>query len=142
RVTMPAPMAEPSKTGVLLINLGTPEAPKTAEVRRYLAQFLDDPYVLDINPIGRWLLLHLFILRTRPPKSAEAYAKIWNERGSPLRYHSEDLSEAVGAALEGVEVELAMRYGKPSIGAGIEALAKRGCDRLVALPLYPQYALS
>ena len=135
-------MSEPSKTGVLLINLGTPDAPRTPEVRRYLAQFLDDPYVLDINPIGRWLLLNLIILRTRPAKSAEAYAKIWDERGSPLRYHSEDLTRSVGAALEGVEVELAMRYGQPSIAAGVAALAKRGCERLVALPLYPQYALS
>ncbi len=135
-------MATGSKTGVLLIQLGTPDAPRTAEVRRYLAEFLADPYVLDINPVGRWLLLHLIILRTRPAKSAEAYAKIWDERGSPLRYHSEDLRAAVAASLEDHVVELGMRYGSPSIASKVEALAKAGCDRLVVLPLYPQYALS
>lgn len=132
------------KTGLLLIQLGTPDAPRTEEVRRYLAQFLNDPFVLDINPVGRWLLLNLIILRTRPKKSAHAYAQIWDERGSPLRYHSEDLRDGVAELLdgEGFVVELAMRYGSPSIAEKVAALKAAGCERMVALPLYPQYALS
>ena len=83
------------KRGLLLVNLGTPDEPTTPSVRRYLAQFLADPRVLDINAVGRWLLLHGVILRTRPAKSAEAYRKIWTERGSPLKYHSIDLAARV-----------------------------------------------
>ncbi|HSN29514.1 MAG TPA: ferrochelatase [Kofleriaceae bacterium] len=129
-------------TGLLLINLGTPDSPATGDVRRYLAEFLSDPRVIDINPVGRALLLHLIILRFRPAKSAHAYRQIWDsKRGSPLLYHSQDLARGVAERLgDGWQVELAMRYGNPSLGAALQRL--RGCDRIVVLPLFPQYAAS
>jgi ferrochelatase len=129
-------------TGLLLINLGTPDAPTTSAVRRYLHEFLSDPRVVDINAIGRALLLHLVILRFRPSKSAHAYRSIWDaKRGSPLLFHSEDLAAGVQQRLGAAwQVELAMRYGNPSIAAALERL--RGVDRIVALPLFPQYAAS
>src|SRR3954469_12737384 len=106
--------------GVLLVNLGTPDSPRVADVRRYLREFLSDPRVIDINPIGRWLLLNLFILPFRPAKSAKAYQSIWGERGSPLLFHSQDLAAGVARTLgPGYVVELAMRYGQPSIGSAL-----------------------
>lgn len=131
-------------TGLLLLNLGTPDAPTTRAVRRYLAEFLSDPRVIDINPVGRWLLLHGVILRVRPAKSAHAYQAIWDaERGSPLLAHSRDLAAGVAAALgDDWCVELAMRYGKPSIAAALERLRAAGVGRIVVLPLFPQYAAS
>jgi protoporphyrin/coproporphyrin ferrochelatase len=131
-------------TGLLLINLGTPDAPTTPAVRRYLREFLSDPRVIDINPVGRALLLNLVILPTRPAKSAEAYRKVWDHgRGSPLLAHSKDLAAGVQAKLgDAWRVELAMRYGNPSIPAGLEALRAAHVDRIVVLPLYPQYAAS
>jgi protoporphyrin/coproporphyrin ferrochelatase len=129
-------------TGLLLINLGTPDAPTTPAVRRYLREFLSDPRVLDIGAVGRALLLNAIILPTRPAKSAHAYRQVWDaERGSPLLAYSKDLARGVAEALgDGWRVELAMRYGNPSIAAGLEAL--RGCDRVVVMPLYPQHAAS
>ena len=129
-------------TGLLLINLGTPDAPTTPAVRRYLREFLSDPRVIDINPVGRALLLNLIILPTRPAKSAAAYRKVWDpERGSPLLSHSKDLAAGVQAGLGADwQVELAMRYGAPSIADALERL--RGCTRIVVLPLYPQHAAS
>jgi ferrochelatase len=128
-------------TGLLLVNLGTPDAPDPASVRRYLRQFLSDPRVVDINPVGRALLLNLVILPFRPAKSAHAYRTIWGPDGSPLLVHSRALTVAVRARLgEGWRVELAMRYGNPSIEAGLTALRRAGCDRIVVLPLYPQYS--
>ncbi|MDB4963708.1 MAG: ferrochelatase [Myxococcales bacterium] len=130
--------------GLLLINLGTPDEPSTPAVRRYLREFLGDPRVIDINAVGRALLLNLVILPTRPAKSAHAYRSIWDpERGSPLMYHSQDLAAGVAARL-GAEwrVELAMRYGSPSIPDRLAALVKAGVDRIVVLPLFPQYASS
>jgi protoporphyrin/coproporphyrin ferrochelatase len=134
----------PAKTGLLLLNLGTPDAPKTAEVRRYLREFLSDPRVLDINAIGRAALLNLIILPTRPSKSAHAYASVWDaKRGSPLMYHSQDLTAAVAADLGPTwHVTLAMRYGNPSITAGLTSMRAAGVDRIVVLPLFPQYASS
>jgi ferrochelatase len=135
-------MATPS--GLLLINLGTPDAPTATAVRRYLAEFLSDPYVLDMSPVGRWLLLHAIILRTRPAKSAHAYQQVWDaQRGSPLLYHSRDLRDGVAAALgDGWQVELAMRYQSPSIADALARLHGAGVRRVVVLPLFPQYALS
>jgi len=128
-------------TGLLLVNLGTPDAPDTPSVRRYLRQFLSDPRVIDINPVGRAALLNLVILPFRPSKSAEAYRKIWGTDGSPLLTHSRALTTAVRARLgDGWRVELAMRYGNPSIEASLTALRSAGCDRVVVLPLYPQYS--
>jgi ferrochelatase len=131
-------------TGLLLINLGTPDEPTTPAVRRYLAEFLSDPRVIDINPVGRALLLHGVILRTRPAKSAHAYKAVWDPvRGSPLLAHSKDLATAVAAKLgDAWRVELAMRYGNPSIESGLERLRAAAVDRIVVLPLYPQYAAS
>ncbi|MCH9684092.1 MAG: ferrochelatase [Deltaproteobacteria bacterium] len=130
------------RIGLLLVNLGTPDAPRAPEVRRYLRQFLNDPRVIDINPVGRWLLLNLIILPFRPAKSAEAYTKIWGERGSPLLMHGQDLRKAVAERMPTLEVELAMRYGNPDIAAALDRLHDAGCDHIVVLPLYPQYAAS
>ena len=132
-------MAE--KSGVLLVNLGTPDTPDVPDVRRYLREFLSDPRVIDIHPFTRWALLNLIILPRRPKRSAEAYRKIWTSEGSPLLVHSRALSRAVQERID-VPVELAMRYGNPSLASGIEALKKAGCDHIVVFPLYPQYASS
>ncbi len=132
----------PSPIGVLLVNLGTPDAPQAPEVRRYLREFLSDPRVLDISPVGRWMLLNLVILPLRPARSAEAYRKVWRADGSPLLVYSKALAEQVRDALPDMQVELAMRYGNPSIAAGLTALRDRGCDRIIVFPLYPQYAAS
>jgi protoporphyrin/coproporphyrin ferrochelatase len=130
--------------GLLLLNLGTPDEPTTPAVRRYLREFLGDPRVLDINAVGRALLLHLVILPSRPAKSAEAYRSIWDaERGSPLLYHSQDLAAGVAKQLgSDWRVELVMRYGNPSIADGLAKLEEAGVDRIVVLPLFPQYASS
>lgn len=131
------------KKGLLLVNLGTPDAPQTGPVRRYLREFLNDTRVVDINPVGRWLLLNLIILPFRPARSAEAYRKVWTERGSPLLVYSQDLAAAVTQRLAGeYEVELGMRYGNPSIPSAIAKLKARGVDEYVVLPLYPQEAPS
>ncbi|RAP58176.1 ferrochelatase [Oleiagrimonas sp. MCCC 1A03011] len=131
--------------GVLLVNLGTPEAPTAKAVRPYLAEFLGDPRVIEYP---RWLwmpILHGVILRVRPPRSAEAYAKIWTEQGSPLRVFSESLATGMQAELGRrhrgpIRVALAMRYGQPSVADTIAQLQREGVRRLLVLPLYPQYS--
>lgn len=129
------------RTGFLLINLGTPEGTRPSDLRRYLREFLGDPRVLDLPPLGRWALLNLVILPFRPRRSAEAYRKIWTERGSPLLYHGQDLRDRVAERLgDEVVVELAMRYGRPSLATGLGRLAAKGVSRIVALPLFPQYS--
>jgi ferrochelatase len=129
--------------GLLLVNLGTPEAPTTGAVRRYLREFLSDPRVIDIPGWARQLLLQAIILPFRSPRSAAAYRKVWTERGSPLLSHSQDLAAGVQARLgEGWAVELAMRYGRPSIPEALERLSSRGARELVVFPLYPQAAAS
>lgn len=140
--TDPAVQGAP-KRGLLLLNLGTPDAPDAGAVRRYLREFLSDPRVLDLHPVGRWLLLNLIILPTRPARSARQYQKVWLQEGSPLLVHSRALEAAVRAKLAGeFEVELGMRYGNPSIPSAIEALVRRGVRELMVLPLYPQNAAS
>jgi ferrochelatase len=132
-----------SRIGLLLCNLGTPDDPGPAAVRRYLREFLSDPRVLDINAVGRWALLNLVILPLRPRKSAAAYRKIWDGRGSPLLFHGQDLAAAVRARLgDGWVVELGMRYQKPSIASALGKLHAAGADRVVFFPLYPQYSAS
>ena len=127
--------------GTLLINLGTPDAPTTSAVRRYLREFLSDPRVIDLHPIARTLLVELVILPFRPAKSAEAYRKVWTTEGSPLLTHSRVLEEKVRAALgPGHLVELAMRYGSPSLPEALERLRCGGAQRLLIAPLYPQYS--
>ena len=130
------------RPGVLLVNLGTPDSPEPSPVRRYLRQFLSDPRVLDIHPVGRKALLELIILPTRPRKSAEAYKEIWTDEGSPLLVNGKAFARGVARELEGVNVELAMRYGSPSIQSGIESLVAKGSDEIVVMPLFPQYASS
>ena len=129
--------------GVLLINLGTPDAPTPSAVRRYLREFLMDPRVVDISPLGRWALVNLIILPTRPAKSAAAYRLVWTPRGSPLLSFSQDLKDGVQAELgEGFAVELGMRYGNPSLDAAVKRLLARGVEGVTVVPLYPQYAAS
>ena len=131
--------------GILLVNLGTPEEPKAPAVRRYLAQFLSDPRVVELPRFLWWLILHGVILRVRPARSAEAYQKIWTEDGSPLLLYSEDvvrrLRDVTGERLAGnVHVELAMTYGEPSIDAGLNRLHEKGAQRILIVPMYPQYS--
>jgi ferrochelatase len=129
--------------GILLLNLGTPEAPTPAAVRRYLREFLSDPRVIDIHPVARKLLLELVILPLRPRKSAAAYAKVWGPEGSPLLTLSRELEGKVRTAMGPDHlVELAMRYGRPSIPEALERLRSGGATRLVVAPLYPQYSSS
>lgn len=128
-------------TGILLINLGTPNSPSTKDVRRYLREFLSDPYVIDINPLARFLLLNLIILPTRPKQSAKAYQAIWQAEGSPLLTNSVTLAENAQQLLGNqYKVALAMRYGKPSIKSTVSTLTH--CEKIIILPLFPQYSLA
>lgn len=127
--------------GLLLVNLGTPDAPRTAEVRRYLREFLSDPRVIDLPAPARWALVNLVIAPFRSSRSAEAYRKVWTDAGSPLLVHGLALRDAVRARVgPGTPVELGMRYGRPSIAAAVRALRTAGADRIVVLPLFPQHS--
>ncbi len=134
----------PTQTAVLLVNLGTPDAPTASALRRYLAQFLWDPRVVEIPRPLWWLLLHGVILRTRPAKSAAKYASIWTEHGSPLLVWTKRQAELLQARLQAqghqVTVRCAMRYGNPGVDATLDALKAEGVTRVLVLPLYPQYA--
>jgi len=135
----------PESLGVLLVNLGTPDDATPDAVRRFLSEFLSDPRVVEYPRLLWWLVLHGFILRTRPKQSAKQYRKIWTEQGSPLLLHSTDiataLQEKLSARLSGsVNVELAMSYGQPSIDAALQRLFEQCTRRLIVLPLYPQYS--
>lgn len=135
----------PESLGVLLVNLGTPEEPTPAAVRQFLKEFLWDPRVVELPRPVWWLILHCYILRTRPAKTAEAYKKVWGEQGSPLKSHSVDIADAVqeqlSARLSGaVNVELAMSYGEPSFDSALRKLYQQCVRRIVVLPLYPQYS--
>lgn len=132
-----------ARTGVLVTNLGTPAAPTTAAVRTYLREFLGDPRVVEVNRALWWCILEGVILPFRAPRSAHAYASIWTEQGSPLLFHGRAVAAGLSAALgEDFDVVLAMRYGEPSIARGLDELARRGCERIVLLPLFPQYSAS
>ncbi len=138
-------MTDSQRLGVLLVNLGTPEAPTPAAVRRFLAEFLSDPRVIEI-PRLVWLpILYGIILNVRPRKSAHAYAQIWTKDGSPLLVESMGLANALRTQLEhsygeNVCVELGMTYGQPSIANALRSLRDKQVDRLLVLPLYPQYS--
>ena len=131
-------VAEP-RIGVLLINLGTPDAPEARAVRRYLAEFLSDPRVIEIPQLAWKPILHGIVLRTRPRKSAEAYNQIWTNEGSPLRVIAHRQAEALRKRMPDLSIHYAMRYGHPGIAAAIERMAAEGCTRILAAPLYPQY---
>ena len=132
------------KTGILLINLGTPDSTSWLDIRKYLKEFLSDKRVIEVNPIIWQIILNLFILTFRPSKTAKAYKEIWmkKENMSPLLYYTIKQTEKVSASLssENLVIDFAMRYGNPSIKSKISKLQKEGCENLVILPLYPQYA--
>lgn len=129
---------------VLLVNLGTPPAPTPRALRKYLAEFLSDPRVVELPRALWWLILHGYVLRVRPRRSAEAYAKVWTREGSPLAVFSGQLAQAVQTELakhaSRVRVELAMRYGAPSVRDTLIRLQNEGVRRVLLLPLYPQYS--
>ena len=132
------------KTGILVTNLGSPDAPTPKALRIYLAEFLSDPRIVEIPRIIWLMILHGIILRVRPKKSAKAYQSIWTENGSPLiqisQQQADKLCEKLKANNHNVEVELAMRYGNPSIESGLEKLRDKGFTRILVFPLYPQYS--
>ena len=131
----------PPRVGVLLVNLGTPDAPTPRAVRRYLKEFLSDRRVVEIPKLVWWPILNLIVLNTRPKKSAHAYSLVWTEQGSPLaaitRAQAEALQAQMGSA---VKVSWAMRYGNPAIGSELQKLKDAGCTRILIAPLYPQYS--
>ena len=133
------------QTGVLLCNLGTPDAPKTAELRRYLKEFLSDPRVVEVPRLLWWMILNLIILRIRPRRSAKLYASVWSEGGSPLMVHSSNQVAGVKKILDkkfkrDVPVALGMRYGNPSMESAIAELTAQNVRNITVLPLYPQYS--
>ncbi len=135
------PPVATGKVGLLLVNLGTPDAPTPKAVKRYLREFLSDRRVVEIPPLAWQPILRGIILNTRPKKSAEAYGQVWTEAGSPLAVITRAQAEALQARLgEDVTVDWAMRYGNPSIAGRLTALKEVGCERICAMPLYPQYS--
>jgi protoporphyrin/coproporphyrin ferrochelatase len=137
-------MATESRTGVLLLQLGTPDAPTPGALRRYLHEFLRDRRVVDL-PRAQWLpILYLGVLPRRPARSARLYQKVWTADGSPLAVITQAQADGLASRLRSdnsaVQVAVGMRYGRPSIAAAVDELVAAGCDRLVALPMYPQYA--
>ena len=126
--------------GVLLVNLGTPDAPDTASVRRYLAEFLSDRRVVEIPPIAWQPILRGIVLNTRPKRSARLYQQVWTEAGSPLAAITVEQAVKLQARLGGVRVAYAMRYGNPGIAAELQKLVAAGCERILLAPLYPQYS--
>ena len=138
------PTVKFGKTGVLLINLGTPDSTNWWDIRKYLKEFLSDRRVIEVNPFVWKIILNLFILTFRPSKTAKAYKKIWmkDKNMSPLRYYTKMQSEKLNKKIDSKEVyvDFAMRYGQPSINSKIDFLKNEGCENLIVLPLYPQYA--
>jgi ferrochelatase len=133
--------ANKGKTGVLLVNLGTPDSTKTGDVRKYLREFLMDKRVIDIPFLLRWMLVNLIIAPFRAPKSAKEYRKLWVERGSPLKFYGEDVKELLQAELdENYVVALGMRYQSPSIKSALDELSSHKVDKIIVIPLFPQYA--
>ena len=130
------------KIGIILANLGSPTAPTTKAVRRFLKDFLGDPRVVNLPRPLWWLILNFFVLPFRPSRSAKAYRKVWHEKGSPLTYMTRQLSEKVAEQLKpkGITVNYAMRYGEPSIATQLKAFKQEGITDVMVLPLYPQYS--
>ncbi len=126
---------------MLLVNLGTPDAPSPAAVRRYLREFLSDRRVVEIPRLIWWPILHGIVLTTRPKKSAHAYQQVWTPQGSPLAAYTRAQAQALQARLgQDVRVHWAMRYGNPALGAELQAMKDAGCERILLAPLYPQYS--
>ena len=135
------PAVAAPRLGVLLVNLGTPDAPTPGAVRRYLKEFLSDPRVVEIPRLVWWPILNGIILNTRPRKSAHAYAQVWTEDGSPLAAITRAQAEALQVRLgDAALVRWGMRYGKPALGDELQALKDAGCERILFAPLYPQYS--
>ena len=129
-----------SRIGVLVVNLGTPDAPTPRAVRRYLAEFLSDRRVVELPPLLWQPILRGAVLTTRPRKSAEAYAQVWSEQGSPLAAITAEQAAALQQRMPEVTVRHAMRYGRPAIAGELAALKQAGCERVLIAPLYPQYS--
>ncbi|MCH9030710.1 MAG: ferrochelatase [candidate division Zixibacteria bacterium] len=134
-----------SRTGILLVNLGTTDAPTTSAVRKFLREFLSDPRVMDISPLGRYFLVNLIIVPFRSAKTAKAYQEIWGPEGSPILAHGKELAKRVQDELDQVSpnefvVKLGMRYGNPSISKALDEFSQENINRLRILPLFPQYA--
>ena len=141
----PSPGA--ARAGVLLVNLGTPEAPTPAAVRRYLREFLSDRRVVEIPRLAWWPILNFIVLPIRAPKSAKKYATVWTPEGSPLRvFHDRQVQLLRGYLGEKMKASIpvagAMRYGRPTVAEGLRELAGKGCERVLVIPMYPQYAAS
>jgi ferrochelatase len=134
------PVIPAPRVGILLINLGTPDAPDARSVRRYLAEFLSDPRVVEIPQLVWQPILRGVILTTRPKKSAHAYQQVWTDEGSPLAVHTRATARALQQAMPQVSVDWAMRYGNPAIADRLAAMKAAGCDRILLAPLYPQYS--
>ncbi|WP_417620373.1 ferrochelatase [Parasphingorhabdus sp.] len=134
------PPVATKKIGVLLVNLGTPDAPEKRAVKRYLKEFLSDKRVVEIPSVVWQPILRGIILNTRPAKSAEAYSLVWTEEGSPLAFYTRKQAEKLSGKIDGVMIDWAMRYGNPSIGSRLDAMKAAGCDRILIAPLYPQYS--
>tara|TARA_B100000780_G_scaffold277231_1_gene247447 strand:+ start:3178 stop:4203 length:1026 start_codon:yes stop_codon:yes gene_type:complete len=132
------------KVGVLLVNLGTPDDPSVSKVRKYLFQFLNDPRVIDLPWLGRFLLVNFIIVPFRAFSSSKIYQKLWTDKGSPLLLYGQELRDALQQKLDGnsFEVFLAMRYQKPSLESILEQMRLKNFDQIIILPLYPQYASS
>src|SRR5690606_14282208 len=136
---------QPAAVGILLANLGTPEAPTAPALRRYLREFLSDPRVIELPRWKWWPILNLFVLTTRPKTSAALYRKVWTPEGSPLLVGTVELARGIEARLRRalatpVHVAVGMRYGAPSLATALAELAGRGCRRVLVFPLYPQYS--
>lgn len=142
----PRPAGHPAvpspRIGVLVVNLGTPDAPDAPAVKRYLREFLSDRRVVEIPPLLWQPILRGIILNTRPRKSAHAYSQVWTSEGSPLAVHTRDTATRLAARLstDGVLVDWAMRYGNPSVASRLAAMRAAGCERILFAPLYPQYS--
>ena len=130
-----------NKTCVLLINLGTPDSPSTKDVRRYLSEFLNDPRVIDINPVARFLLVNFIIVPFRAPKSAKIYKELWTKDGSPILIYGKSVQKKLQSALgNNFDVELAMRYQNPNLDEVCARMEKKGYEKIIIVPLFPQYA--
>lgn len=137
-----------AKTAILLVNLGSPDAPTPAALRRYLAEFLWDPRVVELPRLPWWLILHGIVLNTRPAQSAAKYAQVWTAEGSPLKVHTEKQAKLLRGLLgqrgisKDMVIDWAMRYGQPALNDALDRLAAQGCQRILVVPMYPQFAHS